>query len=74
MREYVTGGDMAKMANTRGEVMESHGNLTMVKTLLDTRYVYTVWDCESGFQFTNTFYEDEAKATYNKYKNFRGSN
>jgi len=67
-KRYVTGNDMKKLQGKKGEVLKSSGNINLIKTAYENTFIYTVWNYEENLHFVNTFYEDEALETFNKYK------
>lgn len=64
MKKYVTGADMKKLENKKGVILEESGDLVLVKT----DDIFTVWIPEDNLHFVNTFYEEEARQTFEKYK------
>ena len=63
MKRYVTPNDLKAVSHIKGEILKEKGNVVLVKTA----NIFTVWNPEEGFHFCNTFYEEEALETFNKY-------
>jgi hypothetical protein len=65
--KYVTGKMLVDMQRVKGKVIKSTDTIAMVETVIPDGTVYTVWNPEEGFHFTNTFDRDEAEEAFKKY-------
>lgn len=67
---YVTSKMLQEMQNVRGKVLNSTERISLVETVMPYGTIYTVWNPEENFHFTNTFDKEEAEKVFAKYSTY----
>jgi len=69
-KRYVLVKDLNKITK-KGIILAKSNDIVLVATdasqVANGLTLYTVWNPESGFKFTNTYYKEEAEACFKKY-------